>query len=724
MSDFLKHFRSKELEQGTEKIMPATCPYCSVQCSMELIEQTAITTRNFKTKPNKSDPTSEGRMCIKGANAHQHVYHAERVTKPMLKIDGEFVPVPWELAIEFITSQFQSIQENDGKHALGVYGGGSLTNEETYLLGKFARLALKTKHIDYNGRFCMSAAATASNAALGIDRGLTNSLSEIPDAKCIILAGTNIADCQPTIVPYFRKAKKNGAYIIVIDPRETATAKLADLHLKVKPGTDAQLANGMLKVLYDENYIDKDFMESRTEGYQELEKQVKSIDLLEVSQVTGVDIDDIAKAARHYGQAENGFLFTARGVEQHSNGYENVRQFINLVLATGKIGRYASGFGSITGQGNGQGGREHGQKADQLPGYRSIENLEDRKFISKLWGMEESDLPRKGVSAYELIEKIDQQEITGLFIMGSNPVVSNPNATFVEQALKKLKYLVVVDMFISETAQLADLILPTSSYLEDTGTMTNMEGRVVLRKGERQPPKDVKHDWEILKTIASALGYEESFSYSSAEDIFEELRAASRGAKADYSGISYERLDHEGIFWPCPEEGHPGTDRLFDQSFAHEDGRAQFYPLQEKKKTTEISKEFPLLLTTGRVMEHYLTGVQTRRSPDLNKRSPEPLLEVHPETAVNYNIADGELFQLSSTRGSMIIRSKFTDKIRTDTIFAPFHWGDSQSINRVTNPILDPFCKMPEFKLTAVSISPLVAKSVTKVRESVHEAVD
>ncbi|WP_280771428.1 assimilatory nitrate reductase catalytic subunit NasC [Salipaludibacillus daqingensis] len=719
MSDFLNHFRSKELQQSTEKVMPAVCPYCSVQCSMELLEQTAITTRKFKPKPSKNDPTSGGRMCIKGANAHQHVYHQDRVTRPMLKMDGEFISVPWKVAIEFITIQFQSIQAHDGQDALGVYGGGSLTNEETYLLGKFARMALKTKHIDYNGRFCMSASSLASNAALGIDRGLTNSLSEIPDAKCIILAGTNIADCQPTIIPYFRKAKKNGAYIIVIDPRETTTAKLADLHLKVKPGTDAHLANGMLKVLFDENYVDEHFMESRTDGYLEVEKQVESIDLQEISDITGVNVDDLKEASRQYGQAENGFLFTARGVEQHSNGYENVRQFINLVLATGKIGRYAAGYGSITGQGNGQGGREHGQKADQLPGYRSIENVEDRKFISDLWGLKESELPRKGVSAFELIEKIDRQEITGLFVMGSNPVVSNPDSIFVEKALKKLKYLVVVDMFISETAQLADLILPTSSYLEDTGTMTNLEGRVVLRRGERQPPKDVKHDWEILAMIASALGYEKAFSYSSAEDIFEELRLATKGAKADYSGISYKRLDQEGIFWPCPNEGHPGTNRLFDQSFAHENERALFYPLQGKKQSSMTTVEHPLLLTTGRVMEHYLTGVQTRRSPDLNKRYPEPLLEIHPETGAQYNISDGEIFQLSSTRGSMIIRSKFTDQIRKDTIFAPFHWGNSQSINRVTKGKLDPYCKMPEFKLTAVSITPLVRNSSKNPEESV-----
>nr|WP_090893323.1 nitrate reductase [Evansella caseinilytica] len=707
--------------------MPAQCPYCSVQCSMELTEERIVTRKRYKAKPNKQDPVSQGRLCIKGANAHQHVMTDERITSPLLKIDGEFSPISWELAIEYITEQFKAIQSVYGNDAVGVYGGGSLTNEEAYLLGKFARVAIKTKHIDYNGRFCMSAAASAGNAAFGIDRGLTNSLSEIPDAECIILAGTNIAECQPTIVPYFRQAKKNGAFIIVIDPRETATAKLADLHLQGKPGMDAYIANAILKVLIDEGYTDHHFIQQQTTGFAALTEQLKQLDLHELAACSGVSAEQLQLAAKKYGEAKTGFVFTARGVEQHANGYENVRQFINLVLASGKIGKHACGYGAITGQGNGQGGREHGQKADQLPGYRSIENEEHRNYIARIWGIDEADLPRKGVSAYELMEKAEQGELSAMFIMGSNPVVSNPNAVFVEKALKKLKFLVVVDMFLSETARLADIILPSSSYLEDEGTMTNLEGRVVLRKAERKPPGEAKHDWEILCSIAQALGKPEAFAFSSAEDIFNELRLASRGGIADYYGITYDRLKEEGVFWPCPEPQHPGTPRLFGSSFAHPDGKALFYPAQQPELNEAPASDYPLLLTTGRIMDHYLSGTQTRRSPDLQKRAKEPLLEIHPDTAVEFGIEDNALLQLRSRRGSTVIRSKITDTIRRDTIFAPFHWGDLQSINRVTNPVLDPVCRMPEFKVCSVTISPLIDKqrslpddSVTKADEPVE----
>nr|WP_307328190.1 nitrate reductase [Evansella vedderi] len=706
--------------------MKTQCPYCSVQCSMDLLEEKIVTRKRFKAKPNKKDPTSQGLMCIKGANAHQHVFHGERITHPLLKIDGEFVRIPWELALEFIAHQFKTLQEQYGTDTVGVYGGGSLTNEESYLLGKFARVALKTKYIDYNGRFCMSAAATAMNAAFGIDRGLSNSLSEIPDSKCIILVGTNIAECQPTILPYFRKAKKNGAFIIVIDPRETATSKLADLHLQVKPGMDAYISNGMLKVIMDEGYLDKEFIQNRTNYFEEIKEQIDSIDLLETAKESGVSVEQIVEAARQYGKAASGFIFTARGVEQHAHGYENVRQFINLVLATGKIGKYASGYGAITGQGNGQGGREHGQKADQLPGYRSIENEKDRSYIAKVWGMEESELPRKGVSAYEMMEKIDAGEISSLFVMASNPVVSNPNSIFVERALQKLQFLVVADMFVSETARMADLILPSSTYLENEGTMTNLEGRVILREAKRKPPNEVKHDWQILCELANALGCDTGFTYKSAEDIFNELRVASKGGRADYSGITYNRLREEGIFWPCPKVSHPGTSRLFDDTFAHEDGKALFYPLKKPLLMEIVTDKYPLYLTTGRIMEHYLSGTQTRRSPDLMKRYSEPLLEIHPETAAKYGIEDNTLLQLQSERGSMIIRSKYSDKIRRDTIFAPFHWGDSQSINRVTDPTLDPFCKMPEFKVCAVNILPLLEKKLVHQGQGgmAYEAMD
>ncbi|MCL6572570.1 MAG: nitrate reductase, partial [Bacillus sp. (in: Bacteria)] len=664
----LKYFRMKQQEVQSKKRYDTQCPFCSMQCKMQLIEQSIVSRKKYTTV-GKDNPTSEGRLCIKGMNAHQHPLHNDRIKYPLLKKDGEFVRISWEEALNHIKKNFTKIQAEDGLNALSVYGSASISNEEAYLLGKFARVALKTKYIDYNGRLCMSAAATAASQTFGMDRGLTNCLSEIPFTRCIILAGTNIAECQPTIIPYFEKAKENGAYIIAIDPRETATTKLADLHLKVKPGMDAALANGLLKVIIDDNYIDEVFIQERTKGFEEVKEYVSSLNMEEIAMMTGVASDQIRKAATMFGKEESGMIFTARGVEQQTDGCATVRNFLNILIATGKIGKVNSGYGAITGQGNGQGAREHGQKADQLPGYRMIEKEEHRAFIARLWGIKKDDLPRKGVSAYEMIEKINEGEITGMFLMCSNPIVSNPNANFVKKALEKLKFLVVVDLFVSETARLADLILPTSSYLEDEGTMTNLEGRITLREASFPLPGEVKHDWQIICDIATILGAGEYFSFLSAEEIFTELRVASRGGIADYYGITYDRLRKEGgILWPCPDLDHKGTERLFEKSFAHPDGLAVMVvvtnnPIVPKEHP---SPDFPLYLTTGRVMSHYLTGVQTRKSSSLAARNFEAFMEIHPRTAVKYGIQDNSLVKVESMRGSIVVRSKLSETIRQD----------------------------------------------------------
>jgi assimilatory nitrate reductase catalytic subunit len=328
-----------------------------------------------------------------------------------------------------------------------------------------------------------------------------------------------------------------------------------------------------------------------------------------------------------------------------------------------------------------------------------------------VWGIDKEDLPRKGVSAYEMIEKIHEGEITGMFLMCSNPIVSNPNADFVKKALKKLKFLVAVDMFVSETARLADVILPASSYLEDEGTMTNLEGRVTLREASFPSPGEVKHDWQIICDLAHVLGKGKYFSFQSAEEIFNELRVASRGGTADYYGITYDRLRKEGgILWPCPDLDHAGTKRLFEQAFAHADGKAAMalVPNSPKIRKEEPTKEFPLYLTTGRVMSHYLTGVQTRKSSSLAARNFESFMEIHPKTAKEYHIQNHTLVKIESKRGSIIVRSKWSEKIRLDTVFVPFHWADSQNINLLVSKDLDPTCKMPGFKVSAVKIAPLV----------------
>jgi assimilatory nitrate reductase catalytic subunit len=708
MNEFLKHFQKQQAVVATRETTTKTeCPYCSVQCTMNLHEEKSIMVSRFSVSANKEDPVTDGRLCVKGLNAHSHALDERRLRNPMIRENGRLSTLSWEAAMERFRIQIQDLQEKYGKDSIGVYGGGSLTNEECYVLGKFARVALQTKYIDYNGRFCMSAAAGASNLTFGVDRGLTSPLSEVPFAKCIILAGTNIAECQPTIMAYFRKARQNGCKIIVIDPRETATCSIADLHLKVKPGYDAALVNGMIKVIIDEGFVDQSFIDERTNGYADLAEHIKKVSLAEVAALTGVPPQQIVEAARMYGEAETAMVFTARGVEQHASGVANVRNFLNMVLLTGKIGKPGCGYGAITGQANGQGGREHGQKADQLPGYRLIENPEHRAYMAEVWGVKEEDLPRKGLSAYEMMEAIDRKEIKCLIVLGSNPVVSNPNSHMVEKALKKLKFLVVIDLFESETARLAHMVLPGSSYLEDEGTMTQLEGRVLVRRALKALPGKARLDWKILCDMAAVLGKGDYFQYRNAEEIFNELRVASKGGKADYFGMTYSKLEQEhGMFWPCPEEGHPGTPRMFEKQFDHEDGRAMLTPIEHQNPKEVATRKYPYLLTTGRVLQHYLSGVQTRNTSELNSKYPEPLLEIHPDSAGIIGLVNGGHAKVASKRGTIRLKVKFSQKIRQDTVFVAFHWGDDWCINRLTNPALDPTCKMPEFKVCAVQINP------------------
>ncbi|WP_245629822.1 assimilatory nitrate reductase catalytic subunit NasC [Domibacillus robiginosus] len=697
------------VENAMKTVMETQCPFCSVQCKMTITETIEKGQSTYHVEP-KQNAASEGRLCIKGLNAYQHALTGERITEPLMKKNGRFVPVSWEEAYKKIAEQFTALQHQFGRDVIGVYGGGSLTNETSYTLGKFARVALQTKYIDYNGRFCMSAAATAGNQAFGVDRGLTNPLSEVRKSDCLILAGTNIAECQPTLMPYFRDAKENGAFMIVIDPRSTSTAEMADLHLKVKPGTDAALANGLLKVIVDGGFIDEAFLAARTTGFQEVKEHIDSHKLEDIAAFTGVPQADIEEAGRKFGQAASGMILTARGVEQQTDGAMAVRNFINLLLVTGKIGKPGSGYGAVTGQANGQGGREHGQKADQLPGYRSIENDEHRAYIAKVWGVEPDSLPGKGVSAYEMMEKIHAQEIRALFLMGSNPIVSNPNANFVEEGLRKLDFLVVADMLFSETAQLADLILPAAAYLENTGTLTNVEGRVLLREAARPAPGSAKQDWEILSDIATLMGKGVYFSYKNAEAIFEELRLASKGGIADYYGITYDRLrKEEGIYWPCPSLEHSGEKRLFETSFPKPDGRAVMVPVPNEFPKERAGGEYPLTLTTGRVLGHYLTGVQTHKSPTLEARQFESFVEIHPKTARRLKIEDDALVKVQSRRGEVIVRSKLAATIREDTIFMPMHWDGIQNVNKLTSEALDPSCKMPGFKVCAAKVTPVLA---------------
>ncbi|MFB5660212.1 molybdopterin oxidoreductase family protein [Alteribacillus sp. HJP-4] len=703
--NLLAGFRKRQESSVKETIYETQCPFCSMQCKKKVIEERGPYRSRYRTV-GMDNPTTKGRLCVKGKNAYQHTVHPDRITTPLIKKDGEFQEGSWEEALKVIEENIEDLQQEYGNDSMSVYGGGSLTNEEAYLLGKFARVGLGTKYIDYNGRFCMSSAASAGTKAFGVDRGLTNRLEEIADAKCIVLAGTNVAECQPTFMPYLEEAKENGSFLIAIDPRETDTTAMADLHLKIKPGNDKILAQLLQKFIIEDGLVDENFCEERTTGADALLKEMADLPADTLCEQIGLQPEDVREAAIRFGRANTGMIFTARGVEQQTNGYETVRNFLNVLLLTGKIGKPACGYGAITGQANGQGGREHGQKADQLPGYRFIDNDEDRRYISEVWGISEQALPAKGVSAYEMLEQMETGDIKGLILVGSNPVISNPNANLAHRALESLSFMVAFEMFMSESAAYADVILPTTSYLEDEGTITNLEGRVTLREASKRPPGQCRHDWEILSAIAEAVGKGRYFPYETVEDIFNELRLATRGAKADYYGITYDRIRKEsGVFWPCPSLDEPGQKVMFEDSFPTADGRAALYsgtaaPVEKE----DVSEAYPLFVTTGRTMNHYLTGEQTRRSSQLLAREFESFVYIHPETAQVYGLRSGERVVLSSRRGETTIRCLYSDQVRQDTVFAPMHWGKEQNINNLIGGELDPVCRMPGFKRSTVAI--------------------
>ncbi|QOR65051.1 formate dehydrogenase subunit alpha [Cytobacillus suaedae] len=704
MSQYLVKDGVKNLIKPGEKLVTTHCCYCGMQCGMH-IRVNEKTGNIVGVEPRYDWPVTMGKMCPKGVTAYQTIEHEDRILKPLIKKNGEFVESSWDEALDLIEKNFKRIQKEHGKDAVSVFGGVSMTNEKCYLVGKYARVGLGTRFVDYNGRFCMSSAAGGFIQTFGIDRGSTLPWTELEHTDCFFMAGTNTAECHPTSIQWFWKAKDKGAKFIVADPRETATARIADVHLDLKPGTDSALANGIMHILIEEGYVDHEYVSKRCNNYEELCKMVKHFTPEYTSKLTGVSAEKIIKAAHIFGQSPRSVVMFARGAEQQSKGVNNVKLYSSMALLRGQVGKFASGVATFTGQGNGQGGREHGQKADALPGYRKIDNPEHVKYVAGVWGIQPEEMPKAGVSAYEMFHEIQNGNIRSMHVLCSNPAVSAPNINYVIDGFKKLDFLVVSDFFLSETAELADVVLPATSWAEDEGTTTNIEGRVIRIRKVRDPIGESKTDWEIMKLIAERMGKEQYFNYQNAREIFEEFRIATKGGAADYSGITWERIDKEdGVFWPCPSEDHPGTPTMFKEKFGTYDGKANLAVVDWQEPGETPDKEYPHILTTGRVVFHYLSGNQTRRVDFLMKQCPEPFIEMHPEFASQYNFRNGEKAKLITRRGEMIAPVKITKAIRKDTLFVPYHWGKELAVNLLTSEHLDPTSRMPEFKVCAVRI--------------------
>ncbi|GAA3606733.1 molybdopterin oxidoreductase family protein [Microlunatus ginsengisoli] len=681
------------------------CPYCSLQCGISVVAGGAPAT----LQPQPDFPTNRGGLCSKGWNAATLLDHPQRLLYPLVReVAGDrsspLRRASWEEALDRVAGAIERSQQLYGSDSVGCFGGGGLTNEKAYAFGKFARVALRTSMIDYNGRFCMSSAATASNRAFGIDRGLPFPLADIAEAKAILLVGSNPAATMPPAMQWFDAGRAVGAQHIVVDPRRTATAQGSTAHLQPLPGTDLALANGLLHLAIRLDLIDHDYIASRTTGFEAVRAGVSSYWPDRVERITGIAVDDLYRTVRTLAGAESAMILTARGAEQHSTGTDTAQAYINLALALGLPGRPFSGYGTITGQGNGQGGREHGQKADQLPGYRKLNDPADRAHVAAVWGVDPETLPRAGLSAYEMIDRLGTDGgVRTLIVLASNIVVSAPDLNRVADRLAALDFLVVSDIFLSETAALADVVLPTAQWAEEQGTMTNLEGRVIRRIRALPPPEGVLDDLQVIKELADLLGRGEYFSADPAE-VFDELRRASAGGIADYAGISYARIEAEhGVFWPCPSEDHPGTPRLFAESFPTPGGRARFLRVDHRDPAESPDPRFPYVLTTGRLMAQYQSGTQTRRVPNPAQAQVQPEVQLHPDLARRLDIGPADIVQLTSRRGKANFRAKITDEIRPDTIFVPFHWGGLSAANALTNAVLDPHSRMPAFKVCAVS---------------------
>ncbi|MGB3443998.1 MAG: molybdopterin oxidoreductase family protein [Actinophytocola sp.] len=663
------------------------CPYCALQCGMRLTG-TEIEPRDF--------PTNRGGLCQKGWTAAALLDSPGRLTQPLVKVDGELRPAGWDRALDLVANRVIELQARHGADAVAVFGGGGLTNEKAYLLGKFARVALGTSQIDYNGRFCMSSAAAAGTRAFGMDRGLPFPVEDLRDADAVLLVGGNPAETMPPFTQHLRDAE-----LIVVDPRRSATAELANLHLQPAPGTDLALALGILHAVVADGHLRRDYLAARTTGFDEVWRIAATWWPERVERVTGVAAADQRAAATMLATAGNAYVLTARGTEQHARGTDMVSAWINLALALGLPGKPGSGFGCLTGQGNGQGGREHGQKADQLPGYRRLDDPAARAHVAAVWGVDPDSLPGPGRSAYELLDSAPK----GLLVFGSNVLVSAPNAARIASRLSEVELLVVADVVMSETAATADVVLPVTQWAEEDGTMTNLEGRILLRRKAVTAPPGVRTDLAVLRGLATRLGQPEERFPEDEERVFDELRRASAGGIADYAGVSYDRLrDGEALHWPVPSVDHPGTPRAFLDGFAHPGGLARFAAVDHSGPAEPPDDEFPLQATTGRVLAHYQSGAQTRLVPELMAAVPELYVEVHPDTATRAGFADGDVTDVVSRRGTVRARVRCVPTIRVDLVFLPFHFPGDERANLLTNPALDPTSRMPEFKVCAVRL--------------------
>jgi formate dehydrogenase alpha subunit len=670
-----------------ESVVRTVCPYCGCGCTIDLHIKDG---RVIEVSSPIGEGAGEGNLCVKGRYGFQFIGHPDRLTQPLVRKDGELVPATWEEALDLTAERLSSLKAEYGPDALVGFSSARCTNEDNYAFQKFVRAVLGTQNVDHCARLCHASTVTGLLQSFG-SGAMTNSFKDLEDAEAILIIGSNTSEAHPIAALHIKKAMRKGAKLIVIDPRRVDMAQRADLHLQLLSGTNIAVVNGLMHVIVAEGLTDDAFIAERTEGFEAMPQMLAAYTPELVEQISGVPAEKLREAARVFATASRGAIFYSMGITQHSHGTEHVLALSNLALMTGNLGRPGVGVNPLRGQNNVQGACDVGALPDVYTGYQSVGDPAAQERFETAWGV--TLPPKPGLTVTEAVDAMNAGSVKGLYVMGENPMLSDPDQTHVETGLRNLDFLVVQDIFLSETAQLADVVLPAASFAEKDGTFTNTERKVQRVRAAVPSPGEARPDWEIIADLARRMGGAGGWDYSGPKDILDEINALT----PSYAGITWDRVDETGgLCWPCPDTEHPGTPILHVGRFTR--GKGKFFPVEFQSPDEVADEEYPLTLTTGRMLEHYHTGTMTRRSDGLNELVPTGFVEIHPDDASRLAVSDGAEITLETRRGAIRIPAYVTSRVRPGTVFVPFHFWESPA-NRLTNPARDPMAKIPEYKV-------------------------
>ncbi|MBI5555623.1 MAG: formate dehydrogenase subunit alpha [Elusimicrobia bacterium] len=669
-----------------------TCIYCGCGCGLYLVSDGQKLTGAY---PSKNHPVSRGSLCVKGWNCHEFANDVNRLTVPMIKKNGKLRESTWDEALDLMAKKFNGYKEKYGPDSLAFLSSAKTSNEENYLMMKLARAVFKTNNIDHCARLCHASTVVGLAATFG-SGAMTNSINEFEEAELILITGSDTTEQHPLIGSRVVNAVRDrGARLIVIDPRKIELAKYAAIHVQPKNGTDVAWINGLMHVILKEGWHNTKFIQERTEGFAELKNLVKEYTPECVEKITTIPKQQLIEIARLYAQTKKAMIIYSMGITQHTTGVDNVKSLANLAMVTGHLGYECSGVNPLRGQNNVQGSCDAGALPNVYSGYQSVADEAQRKKFEQAWGVE--GLPAKpGLTVTEIVTALGSGKVKGLYIMGENPVISDPDSHHVRECLSKAEFLVVQDIFLTDTAEYAHVVLPSAAFSEKDGTFTNTERRVERIRKALDPPGKAKADWQILGEVAQRAGYPK-MKYDHPAEVMAEMARVT----PIYGGISYERLDPYGLQWPCPAKDHPGTPVLHREKFTK--GKGTFMPRPYLPPAESADQDYPFTLSTGRMYWHWHTRTMTNRTSTLERESPEPYVEMHSADAKELGVRNGEMVKVTSRRGYIVLKTKVGAKVAKRSIFIPFHFREAAA-NILTINAVDPSAKIPEYKVCAVQV--------------------